>query len=148
MNYTQANSNNNQLLTITTDLTFEDFNRLNTDQLTIITGIPNFFIIPVFFFIKYEFGNLQPSGIFIIDDKWQVLGFNNGARLFNFNASDFSNSSGYIQTPSSNYSQQNLIVQSRNTSNGGGLVLSASTNGLNTIPLLKIQVGYYLQSDI
>ena len=147
MNYTQPTINSNPLLIAQADLTGQNFGALVSNPLTILAGVPDFFIIPVFFLIQYKFGTLQPTGIFIIDSNLRSIGFVGGAKLYNFNASDYSGSEGYIQTPCANYSQQNLVVSQDNTTVGGGLVLSADLNAANSVPNLQIRIGYYLQPD-
>lgn len=132
------------LLTTTTDLTGSDFEKLNTVPLTIVSAVPDSYIVPIYFFIGYSFGNIDPNGIMI--NGVNVLSPINiiYSAYFNFNATDLSNTSGFLTFPVINPSFR-AYTQVPNVSINTPIVLTAPVDSaINNVQYLKIQVGYYL----
>lgn len=135
------------LLTTTTNLTGSDFEKLNTIPLTIVSAVPDSYIVPIYFFIGYSFGNIDPNGIFI--NGINSLSPTNiyYSAYFQFNATDLSNTSGFLTFPVAN-STFRAFPQSFNVTINTPIVLTAPVDSaINNVQYLKIQVGYYLISN-
>jgi hypothetical protein len=133
----------NTLNTITTDIS-SGFEKLKTEPITILAAQPDKFIIPIYFFIGYNFGNIQADGIMI--NGVNLLSPTNiyYSAYFSFNAADLSNTHGFLTFPVVN-STFRAYSQVPNITINTPIVLTAPTDSIiNVINALKIQIGYYL----